>query len=109
VINFKRGTTFSVNVTLKDKAGQAVILDLSKAEAQIRTFQGSLLAGLTITATETAGKYILTTSESTAAWPVGGGYVDIFQKTGSVVTASETLAFNITDRVTVPTWEAPDV
>lgn len=77
----KRGETFAVDITLKNKDGSAAIFDPAAspqiASAEIRRQNGAFLATGTVSTTAVAGTYRVSYSGSTAAWPLEHVYTDI--------------------------------
>lgn len=98
--NIKRGDTFAFYANLTDSTGTPVDIEASKIKCQVRDRRDVLIAELSVTATETEGKYLLTTQHDTEDWPVETLYMDIQITDGDAVNSSETINFIVEKDIT---------
>lgn len=96
----KRGETFSVDITLKNKDGSAAIFDVVTSpptvSAEIRRKNGALLATGTVATTTTPGTYRVSYAGSTSAWPLEAIYTDIRAViSGKVVKSKPSTGVNV--------------
>lgn len=96
-MKIKRGDTFAFYANFKDSAGSPIAYE--NIACQIRKRDGTLLANLTITPTETTGRYLFT-GGATDTWPVGVLESDIQVVVGDKTTSSETFRIEVIKDIT---------
>lgn len=89
-MKLKRGDTLAFYANFKDAEGKAVAYD--NIHSQIRRTNGLLLANLTITPTETVGRYLFNAG-ATDTFPLGVHECDIQVKVNEKIVSTDT--FNI--------------
>jgi len=68
MISIKRGDTFAFYANIKDESGQTLVTDIANIKSEIRDTSYQLITELTITTTETPGRYLFT-APNTDDWP----------------------------------------
>jgi len=100
-LQFKRGDTYHLSVTLTDDEGQAIDISGYDISSQVRTPTGELISTLTTTLTDpTNGVFTLEDTE-TEDWPVGCQFQDIeYTGTGGTITSTETFKVDVKEDIT---------
>lgn len=75
-IQFKRGSTFELEVTLIDAESAPVVFDVADMQAQVRDGD-TILSTLDIATTAIPGTYLLRTNDDTSSWDLGVIQTDI--------------------------------
>jgi len=91
---FKRGDTLAFYASLKDSDGNLLDYDIAKMKCQLRTRNGRLVDELNITETETLGKYLLRSAD-TSKYPIEKLYSDIEITDNDIKTSSSTFEIEI--------------
>jgi len=98
-LQFKRGASFELEITLTDDAGDPVIIDVADMRAELRD-GSTLVSVLDIATTVTPGTYLLSTDDDTSDWSYGLHMTDIRAEIGDKVRYSDTVSIAVVEQIT---------
>jgi len=100
-LQFKRGDTYHLSVTLTDDEGQAIDITDYDISSQVRTPTGELISTLTTTLTDPTNGVFTLEDTDTEDWPVGCQFQDIeYTGTGGTITSTETFKVDVKEDIT---------
>ena len=98
-LEFKRGSSFELEIALADDNGDAVVIDVADMRAELR-YGSTLVSVLDIATTATPGTYLLSTDDDTSDWSYGLHRLDIRAEIGSKIRYSDTVSIVVVEQIT---------
>lgn len=99
MLTIKRGDTFAFFANITNEAGAALVTDITNLKSQVRDIKDVLITELVIAPTETPGRYLFTSTD-TSDWPITKLLMDIQINEGGQISSSQTVEISVTKDVT---------